>query len=199
MRRLLLLFLASCASVPGRGRTVDEEFASAAELHVACGDKPDQVINMLHGSAVIVSEHRALTAAHAVECGAHHVTGAMMVLGDGRQVQVEVEAVSTRHDIARLVASESLHAAPVGIGPAPRQGDVVCLITRWPSAAFRCGLVAWTHLQGKMEIFHGATVVAGNSGSALYDHRGLLVGIITHRAYPGGMATFVREWFVDAE
>jgi S1-C subfamily serine protease len=199
---LLIGFLCSvllfgCASLP-HGRTVEEQELSAAKLHVSCGPPgTDQTDRMLHGSAVIVSELRALTAAHVVGCT---VNGAALELADGRMVQVEIEAVSTQLDVARLVAKEPLGAPPLTVARV-LEGDVVCVTSRSPAMARHCGEVVKAEENGGLlEIVHRATTVSGNSGSGLYDRRGRLVGIVTRKVNivpGGGVASIVRRWFIE--
>lgn len=188
--------LSGCASVP-RGRTVEEQYLAAAELHVSCGPPgTDRTDKLMHGSAVIVSEYRAITAAHVLGCT---VNGAMLKLADGREVQVKIEAVSEKLDAARLVADQPLGTLPVEVGRAV-EGDIVCITTRWPKASRRCGEVRRAELDSLIEILHAATTEPGNSGSGLYDRRGRLVGIATRKvnlAIGGGVASIVRRWFIE--
>jgi S1-C subfamily serine protease len=159
---------------------------AAVEVHAHCGENQDYA-----GSGVVVGPRRVLTAAHVIPC----VTGRALVIdARGRVTPVRVEALLPWADLARLVASDPAPfdgLPPARVGPPPEVGQRVCVAPGYPARAWECGPVEVVGEFPPLSLWHRARTEYGNSGGGIFDSRGRLVGIITHKRYEveGGPST----------
>lgn len=157
------------------------------------------------GTGVIVNDHTVLTAAHIAEDppGTACLRSARMV--NGRRYALIHGKTLPGRDLASLVTVLETFSPtyPIVYGPPPAFGERVCSMTAYPRALWRCG-EAQTAEEPPGDLSHTIVTEGGNSGSGVYDTRGRLVGIITHRwscsngQYCGGrMATLRPEYVAE--
>lgn len=178
---LLLTACTSCAHFPTRSAV--EQHNALVMLEVTCLES-DGKVSKHNGSGVLVAPDQVLTAQHVAGCrliedfpifvpaaeirvffiGQEHVTG------------VET-AFSTRADVSRVKLSKPLPFSEVSVGPKPSVGEQVCVTTARPRVSFKCGpAMVSTADTVSFSIF----TEHGNSGSAIYNAAGQLVGIVTN-------------------
>lgn len=203
----MLIMVSGCCrtvrpAVPrgGDARTPAEQDAAAAEVHAVCVT-PDSKIRINLGSAVLISETTALTAAHVIQCDG---VPAVVLKFSGGERKASVTLVDVRGDIARLTLTEPLTSpGPARFGPTPPVDARVCLATAIPSRGRSCGEIG-SYDDPPGDANHDAITEPGNSGSGVYDASGRLVGIVTHfrkcsnGQYCGGAYTTLagRVWAV---
>jgi S1-C subfamily serine protease len=131
---------------------------------------------MAGGSGVVVEDFTVITAAHVVECPGK--LGIAIEDWRGNAYKAELLVADEDEDVAKLYVPE-LKGTLVQYGPKPRIDERVCLVGASPYRVRRCGWVeSWGPKPGDMK--HSAITEPGNSGGAIYDSRGFLVGIVTH-------------------
>lgn len=169
---------ASCTYV--RGRDPQIAFESTALITVVClgGEQAAQ----MYGSGVIVDRQTILTAAHVATSppGFFCVRTATMVTG--KRYLLTAGKALPAFDLAslKLAVGEFDPTYPVSYGDSPHFGAHVCAATAYPQHLWRCGETQ-TSTDPPGDVAHSIVVEPGNSGSGVYDERGRLVGIITHR------------------
>ncbi len=142
------------------------------------------------GSGALIGDRIVLTASH-VAC-----SGATVTTADGVTLPTSLLWRDDDHDLALLTVpaapSEARDHATVDETIA---GDVVCAEVALPTRYRACGRVTDVRSIGTP---HGAVdlqisigAVPGNSGSALYDDYGHLVGVVTSGVYGIGLASSV--------
>lgn len=162
--------------------TLTSEFDKRTVAVFACGRG---------GSGVITFSRTILTAAHVVgDCPI-----VVVYLGDGSVTVAKPESVSPTRDIARLFAPALVGYAPLEPAVAKR-GDHVCMAVAVPLRAIKCGLVRKNRpIFGGLN--HAIDTQKGNSGSAVYNTRGQIVGIVvTLDVAGGGNATPIPSGWV---
>lgn len=204
---LTMVLLATCGSCgrdapPTYPRARDEQDSSAVELRVLCltgspfegtfGAEPRG------GSGFMISGRRVLTAKHMVACDMPPTI--FVQLADGRVFRATVDKTWGERDVARL-----LLIGDAGAFRAPRVatanvGEPACGVTAVPERGHNCGDVEQVMPD---QITFGGMVWHGNSGSALYDLRGNVVGIVTGGLFIGqvpvgtGMAEPMHEEYLN--
>lgn len=180
MGLLVLAACSSCAAMSSHVRTPVQQHNAAVEIRIAClglaGDDPG--LSMYHGSGVIIDGHRILTAAHVVTCHEGVMVKLTVNPGEGKEYEATVDRLVDGVDVARISVKENLaeYFSPVVIGPRPQLGDTVCTASAVPRVIWRCGLVQVPDADGLIKL--DMVVEHGQSGSALYDSKGRLVGIV---------------------
>ena len=202
MHKLLALMLTACGlpHVPPAPRSAQAQAQSVVVVESECVESdpfntgpgiipghagPDaQWAPSNVGAGVIISDNRILTAAHVVECPltpSVHVT-----LANGRRVRMMVElddkTFGHGQDIARLKIP-SQETFDLGIAPP----SLVLSITdsdeewcAWTAHGEACGEVI------DSKSFTGVTK-SGDSGAAVYDSQGRLVGLVVSGPQPTGV------------
>ncbi len=179
---LLLTACTSCAILRPAGQSPVEQHNASVVIEVTCPNN-----RVVHGSGVLVSEDRVLTAQHVVACRLDPLVPlyqdpvSIRVYADklgGASAVVELEV--PRLDVARLrLADQSLasYFTSVRVGPPPTVGERVCVVNSWPLSMYRCGEAQVVN-SGKV----GFSIMTeyGNSGSPVYDDAGRLVAILTN-------------------
>ncbi len=180
---LLTLFLGLLANAgcvhEVRGRDAGIALESTVLITTTCF--APQGMYGAYGSGVIVGSHTILTAAHVVQDppGARCMRIARMA--NGSEYLVVPHKAIPGFDLASLTSVEPfLPTYPIVYGPPPAFGERVCSMTAFPRYLWRCGEVQ-QHKKPPGDLAHTITTEGGNSGSGVYDMRGALVGIITHR------------------
>lgn len=182
-----LLVNASCAHASRLDPSgPDAHYDAAVEITALCA-LPDGRQVAWYGSGVIVDATHLLTAGHVAETeGLPCVFTAELSNGKTHLVRPLHVLASSDVDLATmeiLSFVETFPAQPVRYGPAPRLGDGVCTATAHPRREYKCGQVMRSKGSQPGDIRINFVVEPGNSGSALYNARGELVGIVVH-TYP---------------
>lgn len=164
-----------------RGRDAGVAFESAVRITVVCS-APSGSGYISYGSGVIVDDHTVLTAAHVAEDDEGFVCARTATMVNGQTYVVTLGKALPDRDLASLVTVLSTFAPtyPVVYGSSPEYGSRVCSMTAFPRVLWRCGEVQ-TEADPPGDLSHTIVTEGGNSGSGVYDDRGRLVGIITHR------------------
>jgi len=178
---------------------IDEQYERAAMVETTCMDGSGA-----WGSAVLLDDHRALTALHVVaQCGDPII---LVQTSDGKKHLVTVDAIAPNADMVRLVALDRW-AVPKGKlqwSKAPHRGRVACAVTGMPHRNRLCGEVQESNDDAGAEVEFRIVADHGNSGSAVYDSAGRLVGVLTqlrscsNGQYCSTLASEIdgREWIL---
>lgn len=201
---ILILTLEGCARGAPRDPARDSEpaptlferylreDAAAIEVRAVCGE------GYYSGSGVLIGGDLALTALHVALPEKCSVVDVLIVVGTRYVGTAVIEARWSTQDVARLRLSPRPRApAPIPRRSTPVVGETLCAATASPRREHHCGFFE----QGALSIGGGyrrrwdAFVRFGNSGSAIYDDRGRLVGIVTNgrfdeRGEPVGVGWF---------
>ena len=163
-----------------RGRDAGVAFESVVRISVTCITAGGGFAASM-GSGVIVDAHTVLTANHIAEDEPGEICVRRAVPVNGRSYLLAPGKTLPDRDLASLVSAEPFSPTfPVVYGPAPGYGEHVCSMTAYPRVLWRCGEVQ-TVADPPGDLSHTIMTEGGNSGSGVYDSRGRLVGIITHR------------------
>lgn len=181
----MIAFGGSCAhSSPLTSRGLVERYIEAVEIEAMCvqGNTTEGALVGWHGSGVIVSRTRVLTASHvANKPGIVCAFSATTI--DGKMRMVQPAAFLPELDLASLEivdGEKPFDASPVSYGAKPEVGDRVCAAVANPWRGHKCGEVQLPgNLPGDVQFL--IIVEPGNSGSGVYNDAGELVGIVTHR------------------
>ncbi len=186
--RLALLILAfltafSCTHSPAT-RYPAKQYDALVKLVVTCPGGGRGA-----GTGVLVAPDVILTAQHVVTCMplppyplyvAPEKIEVFFTDTESTEGTVEVEL--SQHDVARvkLATGAPQYFSPISIGPKPGIGDRVCEVSAVPRTTYRCGVV-----QPETGPYIGLDFMVehGNSGSALYNSAGQLVGIVVQLVY----------------
>lgn len=174
---LLSLLLTACSACgalphgfrdPGPADVIRAEDARTVELTgtVAGGG--------YYCSGVLVSDHQVVTAAHCADEDAI----IMAERSDGTRAFFSVEVIVPGLDMVRLETIPGTFGDPparVNV-VAPELGQRVCIAAAVPRHDHKCGEVQRVVSGG---FYHSAITEHGNSGSAIYDDLGHLVGIVS--------------------
>lgn len=190
---LLVLLLAAVANAscthasPLMSRSLADRYVEAVEISAMCvqddGNGGGAIVGW-GGSGVIVSRTRILTAAHvAATHGMFCVFSATTI--DGKERMIQPAVVLPDFDLASMTIlddEEPFDFSPLAYGVKPTLGDTVCAAVAVPWRGHKCGEVQPDSTPpGDIKFF--VVVEPGNSGSGLYNARGELVGIVTHRFF----------------
>lgn len=191
---LFLLFCAvvstcaGCAAAPAQpvapGFGPAEQAARAVELQRTCAAEEPATLLVAVGTGAIVAHDLVLTARHVVDCGGHGTLADLLVRiapADVRHAVVVWRDVA--HDLA-LVAVPGVAPPSRAVYAAPDVGEPVCFEHAFPTHGRTCGTVrdldSQLAVNGLLDIKLSAVSVPGNSGSAVYDSGGHIVGVITN-------------------
>jgi len=175
----------ACTSTP-RPLSPVQRAAAAVRVEVSCRDAAGrQQIQM--GSGVVVDEWHILTAAHVVQCTSDGDRLEWIGLrSDHRDFRAaSVERGDWAHDVVRLRLVRPFSGAARLARAEVRLGGSICSAVRTPDTARYCGRVTevrYRRVFDKIVDLDGSWVaLPGNSGGALYDLEGYLVGLVTNR------------------
>ena len=189
LRFIALAFLIGCVSiphVPPKIRTYKDQAETTVTVKLWCDKFSEGMYGDLQaGSGVIVDERHVITAWHVVKCPGFSTLPIIQVgLQDGRAFMMVIDKVDGDADLALLTIFSAdrfhLKVPPPVIGKA-EAGDSACSSVGFPKKGWHCGEIASVSDSKKGNIEVDAETVSGNSGSALYNSSGQLVGIIVQR------------------
>jgi hypothetical protein len=173
-------------AVPFTAEHQVEVVAAVDEVCVLLGPGGMATYNEWVGTAVMVAPDRALTAGHLSTC---RVQGLHVTMPDGSEGPAGVEWLNRNRDLALLTLPEGglgerFAAAPT-IGTS-YVGEEACARTAEPKREQVCGVVTAVGGAPDGDVTFTAPIQHGNSGSAVYDRRGRLLGIVTSITPSGG-------------
>lgn len=177
--------------MPALGLTVEQQRASAVTVeHVCTWTRPQgRQETTRHGSGAVVGSDAVLTARHVIdaECRSLETLTLRVVYASGSSAAATVQWIDANHDLAVLqVAGAEPAGAIVQTEPAGR----LCAETAWPRRERRCGELTGRALRvnanGETDMQVATAVTPGNSGSAIWDGHGRLVGVLTNTVPCGG-------------
>lgn len=158
--------------------------SAAVSIAATCPD------GTVRGSGALIDHGRAVTAYHVVD-GCDEPLLAVHT-ADGRTLIGRRGFYLEKADVAEvlILGGYPFPAAPALRARVPEVGDVVCVVTGYPARARLCSGV--TSSDG-FEIRFASRTEHGNSGSAIYDAAGHLVGVLTQMTLeqPGGVGTLL--------
>lgn len=177
-------------NIPATTRSHLWQETAIVEVQVSCtehdpfatDDSPnnfnDIVWSEKSGSGVILDERHVLTANHVTSCPV--IPEVRLGLANGTVRQAMVEKESYDKDVSELVLASTdnfgFGIAPPSIVPSPAIGEPLCLASSLPTRGWSCGNIEEIK-DGRVRF--GAISKHGNSGSAVYDVEGHLIGIMT--------------------
>lgn len=200
-------------------RTTEDERTLTVQISVRCENFPAGA--EVWGSGAVISPTEILTAAHVVDCQIPDPKTGQPVGPSGKPTRILVSQPDhigrpmrlivsfVTNDLARLRIAddgEFYGFAPARIAGV-KQGDVVCVSTGVPRRDVRCGLVEEKTTRQSGDVSISMPGYPGNSGSAVYDLKGRLVGVLTQRRnlaadaqISGALMTSLdgREWALDS-
>ncbi len=178
---LLSLILAACINAPHMEPQVRSQYAqeySAVTVESECGSQDSLTGNMnpwdkaSMASGVVISKRYVLTALHVVDCP--ELPTVHVMFPDGERFMMVVDREDRGLDIARLEvfsAGNLSHAEMPPTLAVPVQPEMLCSQTGFPLRRANCGPL----ISKNTAAFPS---VGGNSGSAVYNMNGDLVGIV---------------------
>jgi len=183
---LVLLFTSCCAGKPYRytPSVVNFQYATSVRLIVFCLDGPKL------GSGVIISKRQVLTAKHVAKCKVGPPPF-LIIARDVRsnKIEMKIDRVSETVDVARLITLNGAEQFPIyasiNLDDDAKVGDQVCVVAG-DDAVFmirKCGEMTLPSSTGYMTT---VPVVPGNSGSALWNDVGQVIGIIVRGRWDAG-------------
>ena len=176
-----MLANAGCARAQVKGRDAGVAFDSVVTIELTCVDEKGETFYAF-GSGVIVSPDTLLTAAHVAEDEEGFTCVRRATMTNGKQYLLVPGIILHDRDLASMHAFATPFDPTYAVvyGPKPAYGSRVCEMSGYPRVLWRCGEVQVTE-EAPGDLEHTIIVEPGNSGSGVYDERGRLVGIITHR------------------
>ena len=138
------------------------------------------IINGHYGSGTLLSAHEVLTAAHVQHCPEGNLEIMHVDPGDGKYHLATTDVLLPESDVARIHVDDDLGTwfEPVAIGPLPEIGDRLCAASAAPRSMYRC----WTAQQPSSDADGGigldGNTEFGESGSAVFNAHGQLVGVL---------------------
>lgn len=180
---IFMVFLASCAHP--HSRTLSEQYETAVGILNHCNEEPSGM-----GSGVLVGRGLILTAAHVIACPTGKASIQLVATRGGFRAVTRTKRVDVDRDVALLeiveAPTEPPYVIPAVIATPPRLGEAVCAITAAPSQRRACGLIDIGALKDPSYLKSMSGVFEpGNSGSAVYDRFGRLVGVMLKTAVCG--------------
>lgn len=216
LRSLLLALLLGCVATPqgvvlydqftGHYATPQDEveYETSVRITVVCPE------GMSAGSGFVVSRRHVITAEHVASCFQEKALSITVIMRNGAEIPMMLEASDKEADAARLVALTRKPPfkmiAPIRLFPRLSVGEAVCSIGGDRPNIYgikKCGYVSdlgrsqhesWSPPTHKKAFWvqHSIPVVPGNSGSAIFDSGGRVVALVStwngsfHREQGGG-------------
>ncbi len=154
--------------------TVSEEYMRTVRIAVLC---PDGSIS--GGSGVRIGGTVVLTAFHVIDCDGEPATAVVIRTDKGDVYPAEVAAEIRDQDVARLNVTGLPELPQVTIGR-PVLGQRACATFALPEVGRRCGEIWPPYAEPPGDMHLDFVGEHGNSGSAVWDEDGRLIGILVH-------------------
>ncbi len=178
---MLAFLLAACGgcTAPAMFRGGGDK-PSRADVFEAEGERAVEIVGVtMFGSykcsGILVSDHQIVTAAHCARADAFLTAERQ----DGTQAIFTIEVLVPSLDLARLETVPGWFGDDPGapkVGPVPEVGDEVCIAPVIPRRDHKCGEIQAVFSD---MMCHDTITERGNSGSALYDSAGRVIGIVS--------------------
>lgn len=189
MRRLAaLVALVGCARAqpPIAPVVTDEQGTNAVRITRTCitidADHRGMAITAALGSGTVIGPGRVLTANHVTRCEGSALTVYRVDDTEGVARDAILLWRDPGHDLAELLSPGFVSHGQVRFGRAS-DGARVCYQPGAPSRERVCGTAKHernTEPNGALDLKLTASVRHGNSGAALYDDSGRIVGVVTN-------------------
>lgn len=166
-------------------RSIKEQHEAAVVIEVLCKTPTGLKFGYI-GSGVITGPTQVLTAGHVID-DPDCIYSAQDANKKHHPLTLEIWKKDL--DVARLGSSVPFEPySPIEISDPPEVGARLCVVTWYPQPSRFCGdYYALSTNGGVANLMWDGRVFGGNSGSAIYDDWGHLVGITTHtRQCPDG-------------
>lgn len=189
MRALVLALLCACVHFPAmepESRDYHARDRAAVVMESHCGDAYLSG-NSRTASGVVISERHVLTAAHVTSCVA--LPAIRVWLDEGTSHRLVVVDEDLDADIALLEVAHAGNFERGFVPPALSDSDasVGCVVAKFPRDEVTCGPIDGDLLRVPSR--------RGNSGAAVYDDEGNLIGVVSRgtRAYTR-VARVTAKW-----
>lgn len=192
MLRLFVVLLLGCISAQpladSSPHKIPSDYLATLRILVSCGEGGGM------GTGFAIDGKHALTAKHVVECK-DNKSPILITAFDVRNgtYVLKVDKLSENHDLAKLVIDPGLNPSTVAFPlfdiinfEEHGIGDTVCAVTGDNQVFMtrRCGEIIPTK-NDTYAMLISIRIVPGNSGSALRDSYGYVIGVITRGIWGG--------------
>lgn len=187
------------------GRTIEQQAANAVDVERTCVivDPVRQVMETetIVASGAVLRDDVVLTANHVIRCK-NGALGAVRVLVAGDPLPASVSWRDPTHDLALVAARGVRTGRPATLAPVGDVGERVCVESAQPHRTRSCGgvvaKVPRSLDNGSIDTETHAGIVPGNSGSAVYDARGFVVGVATNAIVCGDVLKYTCGGLVSS-
>lgn len=177
----IFLLLVSC-STPYWNRPVQQR--ASVIVGVICADSSNS-----GGSGVVINNRHILTAKHVVSRCPNELFDIWVLTANNRVVHVSYDKASN-DDVVRLFASYDFATSVPAVGN-PQLGDKVCVVFPRRKWLYTCGSIIKTIPN---RIVLDIVAEPGDSGSAVFDSKGNVVGIVSAGTDTTTWAVPISQW-----
>ncbi len=153
----------------GDASDISEQLIRTVEIQSTCMGQG------YRSSGAVIADSTILAASHAIHC----TDNIRVTLSTGTQLRAVVQKRDSENDIVLLRTLAVVTVPKVRYAEDVKRGDVVCASVANPNPGRICGMVARVANEGPGALITGLDVVPGNSGSAVYNAQGELVGVVS--------------------